>query len=212
MLSFPPADYHIICYPPFYSSLSANEGQKTMGKETNSLPEGQPTLGDSVTVEAQSVPEDSSPVQKSAAEPVVKTTVVDPEDKEASHGYDLYPERLGGKYRPSIWEHLFLHEGENLKDQINCEKNVYNCFKKSKLCDAGAYPILLKPFIGCNPLSLNLCTPWSEIFSLSKLLFPGPLFNQYHVCFPRRVCVHIQKSLAALYFEHILLRTIFSLQ
>ena len=48
------------------------------------------------------------------------------------YGYDLYPERQGGKYKPSVWEHFFLHEGENLSDQITCEKNVYNCFKKSK--------------------------------------------------------------------------------
>ncbi|XP_043237434.1 mitochondrial inner membrane protease ATP23 homolog [Amphibalanus amphitrite] len=60
------------------------------------------------------------------------------DDKRASdnsakvdYGYDLYPERQGGKYKPSVWEHFFLHEGENLSDQITCEKNVYNCFKKS---------------------------------------------------------------------------------
>ena len=53
-------------------------------------------------------------------------------DSKPDHGYDLYPERQGGKYKPSVWEHFFLREGENLSDQITCEKNVYNCFKKSK--------------------------------------------------------------------------------
>ena len=53
-------------------------------------------------------------------------------DSKTDYGYDLYPERQGGKYKPSVWEHFFLHEGENLSDQITCEKNVYNCFKKSK--------------------------------------------------------------------------------
>ena len=56
----------------------------------------------------------------------------DSNDK-TDYGYDLYPERQGGKYKPSFWEHFFLHEGENLSDQVTCEKNVYNCFKKSKL-------------------------------------------------------------------------------
>ncbi|XP_037071675.1 mitochondrial inner membrane protease ATP23 homolog [Pollicipes pollicipes] len=51
-------------------------------------------------------------------------------DKE-DFGYDLYPERHGGKYKPGFWEHMLLHEGENLSDQITCEKNVFNCFKKS---------------------------------------------------------------------------------
>ena len=67
------------------------------------------------------------------SKPVDKSKQSSDGDGNADFGYDLYPERQGGKYKPSFWEHFFLHEGENLSDQITCEKNVYNCFKKSKL-------------------------------------------------------------------------------
>jgi inner membrane protease ATP23 len=47
-------------------------------------------------------------------------------------GYDLYPERRGGKYKPS-WSNIFFKgEGQESIDKMKCERKVYSCVKNSK--------------------------------------------------------------------------------
>lgn len=48
-------------------------------------------------------------------------------------GYDLYPERRGGKYKPSWRNVLFGGEGEEDLDKIKCERNVFKCVKNSPM-------------------------------------------------------------------------------
>ena len=91
---------------------------------------------DAVSASAEDGPLENpshQPKMPTKSKPVDKSEQSSDRDEKADFGYDLYPERQGGKYKPSFWEHFFLHEGENLSDQITCEKNVYNCFKKSEL-------------------------------------------------------------------------------
>lgn len=52
-------------------------------------------------------------------------------DSDKKWGYDLYPERKGGKYKPS-WRNIFFNsEGTEDIDKIKCERNVYKCVKNS---------------------------------------------------------------------------------
>lgn len=51
---------------------------------------------------------------------------------EGKWGYDLYPERK--KLFQKTWtEVLTMKKGKEEYDKINCEKNVYQCVKKSPL-------------------------------------------------------------------------------
>lgn len=56
---------------------------------------------------------------------------IDPEQTE--WGYDLYPERRGKKYEPSMKKILLGMEGRESTDNIKCEKNVFNCIQNSKI-------------------------------------------------------------------------------
>lgn len=47
-------------------------------------------------------------------------------------GFDLYPERRGGKYKPSLTKIALLGEGREQTDKIKCEKNVWYCAQSSK--------------------------------------------------------------------------------
>lgn len=47
-------------------------------------------------------------------------------------GYDLYPERRGQKYSPSLKKIILGIEGRESTDKLKCEKNVFACIKKSK--------------------------------------------------------------------------------
>lgn len=47
-------------------------------------------------------------------------------------GFDLYPERRGEKYKPSMAKIALLGEGRELRDKMKCEKNVWNCAQTSK--------------------------------------------------------------------------------
>ena len=47
-------------------------------------------------------------------------------------GYDLYPERRGAKYKPSLINTMFGIEGRENINRMKCEKNVYNVFRSSK--------------------------------------------------------------------------------
>uniref|UniRef100_A0A8D8PRI6 Mitochondrial inner membrane protease ATP23 n=1 Tax=Cacopsylla melanoneura TaxID=428564 RepID=A0A8D8PRI6_9HEMI len=58
----------------------------------------------------------------------------DPQPKEFSPkdwGYDMYPER-GEKFKPSVGQ-VFMGYGRENIDKMECEENVYKCFKKSPL-------------------------------------------------------------------------------
>lgn len=45
-------------------------------------------------------------------------------------GYDLYPERKG-EFKPSITQYLF-GDGRQDEYKFKCERNIYNCFMRSK--------------------------------------------------------------------------------
>lgn len=58
----------------------------------------------------------------------------DPQSKDFNSkdwGYDMYPER-SEKFKPGIGKILTGYGRENL-DKIDCEENVYKCFKKSPI-------------------------------------------------------------------------------
>ncbi|XP_026464143.1 mitochondrial inner membrane protease ATP23 homolog [Ctenocephalides felis] len=48
-------------------------------------------------------------------------------------GYDLYPERRGQKYSPSLKKIILGIEGRESTDKLKCEKNVFACIKKSPI-------------------------------------------------------------------------------
>ena len=76
-------------------------------------------------------PEEKSPntqASDSDKKSVDNQNIPDP----AKWGYDLYPERRGDKYKPSITGILFRGEGREQHDKLRCEENVYNCVKNSK--------------------------------------------------------------------------------
>lgn len=58
-----------------------------------------------------------------------------PEEETPSEkwGFDLYPERRGAKYKPSLTKIAFLGEGRENSDKFKCEKNVWNCAQTSPL-------------------------------------------------------------------------------
>ncbi|KAL1140610.1 hypothetical protein AAG570_000540 [Ranatra chinensis] len=54
------------------------------------------------------------------------------EGQDSKWGYDLFPERRG-KFSTS-WSRVFMgFEGKEDMDKMKCERNVYKCFKTSKL-------------------------------------------------------------------------------
>lgn len=46
-------------------------------------------------------------------------------------GYDLYPERRGGRHSVDWFRAFFMLEGRDNMQKIRCEKNVYNCVRTS---------------------------------------------------------------------------------
>lgn len=72
-------------------------------------------------------------------------------------GYDLYPERRGGKYKPSLRNVIFGGEGREDIDKIKCERNVYKCIKNSPLVKlmlgalkSSGCPIDIRRHIACE--------------------------------------------------------------
>lgn len=57
----------------------------------------------------------------------------DEEKDNEKWGFDLYPERRGGKYKPSLTKIALLGEGREQTDKIKCEKNVWYCAQSSPL-------------------------------------------------------------------------------
>ncbi|CAG2069338.1 unnamed protein product [Timema podura] len=57
----------------------------------------------------------------------------DVKDESVKWGYDLYPERRGENYKPSWSKMMFLGEGRENIDNLNCERKVYACIKRSPL-------------------------------------------------------------------------------
>ncbi|KAK8721584.1 hypothetical protein OTU49_012790 [Cherax quadricarinatus] len=53
--------------------------------------------------------------------------------QEEKWGYDLYPERRGEKYKPSLAKIALLGEGRESADKMKCEKNVWGCVQSSPL-------------------------------------------------------------------------------
>ncbi|XP_064473963.1 mitochondrial inner membrane protease ATP23 homolog [Ornithodoros turicata] len=54
-------------------------------------------------------------------------------NKREDEGFKYYPERRGGKMDPGWLPKAFFGEGRDSIDNVRCEKNVYNCVKKSPL-------------------------------------------------------------------------------
>ena len=48
-------------------------------------------------------------------------------------GFDLYPERRGENYKPTISRKLFLGEGAEAIGRFKCEERVLQAVKKSKI-------------------------------------------------------------------------------
>lgn len=67
-------------------------------------------------------------------------------DNPTDWGYDLYPERKGS-FKRTITGLLTGSEGNEAVDRIKCEKNVYKCFKTSKLVQLMAGALKAS---GCN--------------------------------------------------------------
>ncbi|KAG0723461.1 Mitochondrial inner membrane protease ATP23 [Chionoecetes opilio] len=55
------------------------------------------------------------------------------ENENEKWGFDLYPERRGAKYKPSLTKIALLGEGREQTDKIKCEKNVWYCAQSSPL-------------------------------------------------------------------------------
>lgn len=56
-------------------------------------------------------------------------------DKSADNelwGFDMYPERRGGKIQRSWYKKFFGAEGRESLDNVRCETNVYHCIKNSE--------------------------------------------------------------------------------
>lgn len=56
-----------------------------------------------------------------------------PTNGDEKWGFDLYPERRGGKYKPSLTKIALLGEGRENRDKYKCEQNVWKCTQKSPL-------------------------------------------------------------------------------
>lgn len=70
--------------------------------------------------------------QETSTASVATTTPISPEESK-KWGYDLYPERKGGTYKPS-WKKIFLGiEGTENIDKLKCEQNVVACIKDSPI-------------------------------------------------------------------------------
>lgn len=84
--------------------------------------------------------EASSSTNNNAAPEVNKIASSDipAEEAGAKWGYDLYPERKGGKHEPSWTGYLMFGEGQTNLDKIKCEQNVVSCAKNSKHCNFNA--------------------------------------------------------------------------
>lgn len=52
--------------------------------------------------------------------------------KKGKWGYDLYPERRSD-FKNTISSVMLMKEGRETMDRIRCERNIYNCVKKSPL-------------------------------------------------------------------------------
>lgn len=48
----------------------------------------------------------------------------------ADMGYDLYPERTGGKFQHTMWERLMWRRGNDTRDKTRCENNVIKCVEE----------------------------------------------------------------------------------
>lgn len=55
------------------------------------------------------------------------------EKNDEKWGFDLYPERRGEKYKPSLTKIALLGEGREQSQKVKCEKNVWYCAKSSPL-------------------------------------------------------------------------------
>lgn len=65
--------------------------------------------------------------------PTTNQPEAEPKDgKKGKWGYDLYPERRGD-FKNSISNVVLMKEGRETMDRIRCERNIYNCVKKSPL-------------------------------------------------------------------------------
>ena len=47
-------------------------------------------------------------------------------------GYDLYPERRGAKYKPSLVNIFFGVEGREDLNRTKCERNVFHVYRNSR--------------------------------------------------------------------------------
>ncbi|XP_059481464.1 mitochondrial inner membrane protease ATP23 homolog [Neocloeon triangulifer] len=63
----------------------------------------------------------------------IASTLMEKEEAQKEWGYDLYPERRGEKFTPSIGRMLWFGESSSDIDKLKCEKNVYSCAKNSPL-------------------------------------------------------------------------------
>ncbi|CAB3379354.1 Hypothetical predicted protein [Cloeon dipterum] len=63
----------------------------------------------------------------------IATSTLGAEEAQRDWGYDLYPERRGDKYQPSVAGMLWFGNNNSSIDKFKCEKNVYFCAKNSPL-------------------------------------------------------------------------------
>lgn len=54
------------------------------------------------------------------------------DEKKSPWGYDLYPERRGEKFKPSLLKTMIGLEGKENMHRVSCETNVYKAYRKSK--------------------------------------------------------------------------------
>ncbi|KAG4078009.1 hypothetical protein HA402_002060 [Bradysia odoriphaga] len=92
-------------------------------------------------------------------------------------GYDLYPERRGGTYKPHWFKAIWGFEGRENEDKMKCERNVVDCVRNSPMVKlmmgalkSSGCPIDLRRHITCE-----VCDP-----SVSGGY--DPEYNQIVVC------------------------------
>ncbi|XP_033222153.1 mitochondrial inner membrane protease ATP23 homolog isoform X3 [Belonocnema kinseyi] len=92
-------------------------------------------------------------------------------------GYDLYPERRGAKYKPSLINTMLGIEGREDINRIKCERNVYNVFHSSPLVKLMAAALKSS---GCEfDIRRHVCC---EVCDYSVSGGYDPILNQIVVC------------------------------
>lgn len=81
--------------------------------------------------------------------------------------YEYYPERLNGRYKPSLWNKVFKFEGKEEFTRMSCEKKLYKLIQEGNNISC-AYDYLLCELIQWNMNVLCVVKNYQSIFMLQN--------------------------------------------